>query len=80
MTHSAMCEPFKAVIVAPLFIAGWALVAGAVVVRSFIKRDKQRQQEGGKVLPPDYITETRGRHDGRKIHDCPRHGGSAGSP
>jgi hypothetical protein len=59
---------------APLYVAGWALVAGAVVVRSFIKRDKPRQKKSGEEPPPGYITEVRGRHDGRKIHDCPRHG------
>ena len=69
-----MGSKFRSALIAPLFIAGWAIVAGAVVVRSLAKRDKQRQEKGGEDPPPGYITEVRGRHDGRKIHDCPRHG------
>lgn len=69
-----MGSKIRSALIAPLFIAGWAIVAGAVVVRSLAKRDKQRQDKSGEDPPSGYITEVRGRHDGRKIHDCPRHG------
>jgi hypothetical protein len=64
----------RTALIAPLYVAGWALVAGVVVMRSLTKRDKTRQETTGEDPPPGYITEVRGRHDGRKIHDCPRHG------
>ena len=56
---------------APLYIAGWAIVAGAVVVCSLAKRDKQRQEKSGEDPPTGYITGVTGSHDGRTIHDCP---------
>jgi hypothetical protein len=59
---------------APLYLAGWAIVAGAVVMRSLADSDKQRQEKGGKDPPTSYITSEPRSHDGRTIHDCPRHG------
>ena len=59
---------------APLYAAGWAIVAGAVVMRALVSRDKQRQEKSGEDTPPGYITEVTGSHDGRKVYDCPRHG------
>jgi len=64
----------RSALIAPLFIAGWALVAGAVVVCSLVKRDKPRQKKSGEDPPPGYVTEVTGSHNGRTIHDCPRHG------
>jgi len=59
---------------APLYAAGWAIVAGAVVMRALTGGDKQRQEKSGEDPPPGYITGVTGSHDGRTIHDCPRHG------
>ena len=59
---------------APLYIAGWAIVAGVVVACSLAKRDKPRQEKSGEDPPPGYVTEVTGSHDGRKVYDCPRHG------
>lgn len=59
---------------APLYLTGWAIVAGAVVMRSLADSDKQRQEKGGKDPPPGYITSESGSLDGRKVYDCPRHG------
>ena len=56
---------------APLYVAGWAIVAGAVVVCSLVNRDKPRQEKSGEDPPPGYITGVTGSHDGRTIHDCP---------
>lgn len=59
---------------APLYLAGWAIVAGAVVMRSLADSDKQRQEKGGKDPPPGYITSEPRSPDGCKVYDCPRHG------
>ena len=59
---------------APLYAAGWAIVAGAVVMRALVSRDKQRQEKSGEDPPTGYITGVTGSHDGRKVYDCPRHG------
>jgi len=45
---------------APLYVAGWAIVAGVVVACSLVKRDKQRQEKSGEDPPPGYITRVRG--------------------
>ena len=58
---------------APLYVAGWAIVAGAVVMRALTSGDKPRQEKSGEVPPPGYITEATGSHDGRTIHDYSRH-------
>ena len=47
---------------APLYIAGWAIVAGAVVMRALVSRDKQRQEKSGEDPPPGYTTRVRGRN------------------
>jgi len=59
---------------APLYVAGWAIVAGAVVMRSLVSGDKPRQEKSGEDPPLGYITGVTGSHNGRTIHDCPRHG------
>ena len=69
-----MGNKIRALAFAPLYAAGWAIVAGAVVMRALVSRDKQRQEKSGEDPPPGYITEATGSHDGRTIHDCPRHG------
>ena len=71
---SKVGSKIRALAFAPLHVAGWAIVAGAVVVRALTSGDKPRQEKGGEVPPPGYITEVTGSHDGRTIHDCPRHG------
>ncbi len=58
---------------APLYVAGWAIVAGAVVMRSLVKRDKPRQEKSGEDPPPGYITGVTGSYNGRKVYDYPRH-------
>ena len=58
----------------PLYVAGWAIVAGVVVMRSLASGDKPRQEKSGEDPPPGYITGVTGSHNGRTIHDCPRHG------
>ncbi len=69
-----MGSKIRALAFAPLYAAGWAIVAGAVVMRALTVGDKPRQEKSGEVPPPGYITEATGSHDGRTIHDCPRHG------
>ena len=69
-----MGSKIRSLAFAPLYVAGWALVAGVVVVRSITKRDKSRQKTTGEDPLPGYITGVTGSHDGRKVHDCPRHG------
>jgi len=46
---------------APLYVAGWAIVAGVVVVCSLAKRDKPRQEKGGEDPTPGYTTRARRR-------------------
>jgi hypothetical protein len=58
----------------PLYVAGWAIVAGAVVVRSLAKRDKPRQKTTGEDPLPSYIKGVTRREHGSQVHDCPRHG------
>lgn len=69
-----MGSKFLSLAVAPLYLAGWALVAGAVVVRSIAKRDKPRQEKGCENPPAGYITRVTGSANGIEVHDCPRHG------
>ena len=69
-----MGNKIRALAFAPLYAAGWAIIAGAVVMRALVSGDKPRQKKSGKDPPPGYITEATGSHDGRTIHDCPRHG------
>ena len=61
-------------LLAPFHIVAWGLVAGVVVACSIAKRDKPRQKTTGENPLPGYITGVTGSHDGRKVHDCPRHG------
>ena len=69
-----MGSKIRALAFAPLHVAGWAIVAGAVVMRALTGGDKPRQEKSGEDPSPGYITEVTGSHDGRTIHDCPRHG------
>ncbi len=61
-------------LIAPLYVAGWALVAGVVVMRSLTKRDKTRQETTGEDPLPSYIKGVTRREHGSEVHDCPRHG------
>ena len=69
-----MGSKIRSLAFAPLYAAGWAIVAGAVVMRALAKRDKPRQETTGEDPLTCYITGVTGSHDGRKVHDCPRHG------
>jgi hypothetical protein len=69
-----MGSKIRSVLNAPLHLAGWALVAGAGVICSLVRRDKRRQERDCKILPASYITRVTGSADGRKVYDCPRHG------
>ena len=69
-----MGSKIRALAFAPLHVAGWAIVAGAVVMRALTSGDKPRQKTTGEDPLPGYITGVTGSHDGRKVHDCPRHG------
>lgn len=69
-----MRSKIRSALIAPLFIAGWALVAGVVVVCSFAKCDKSRQKKSGKDPPDGYITRVTGREHGSEVYTCPRHG------
>lgn len=68
-----MGSKIRALAFAPLHVAGWAIVAGAVVMRALTSGDKARQKKSGEVPLPGYITEVTGSHDGRKVHDYPGH-------
>tara|TARA_R110000824_G_scaffold85545_1_gene212512 strand:+ start:2165 stop:2383 length:219 start_codon:yes stop_codon:yes gene_type:complete len=54
-----MYKRARTILVMPLHIAMWSLVASAVVLSSFRKRDKPRQEKGGEELPPGYIIRVR---------------------
>lgn len=61
-----MCKRARRALVAPLYVAGWAIVAGAVVMRALVSRDKQRQEKSGEDTPPGYITGVTGSHNGHE--------------
>jgi len=61
-----VCKRARRALVAPLYVAGWAIVAGAVVMRALVSRDKQRQEKSGEDTPPGYITGVTGSHNGHE--------------
>ncbi len=69
-----MGSKIRALAFAPLYVAGWAMLAGAVVMRALVSRDKQRQEKSGEDPPPGYITGVTGSHNGHENDDYPRHG------
>lgn len=68
-----MGSKIRALAFAPLYVAGWAIVAGVVVACSLVKRDKPRQEKSGEDPPTGYITGVTGSHDGHENDDYPRH-------
>lgn len=69
-----MHRVFRNALIAPLYIAGWAIIAGVVVARSLTKRDKTRQEDTGEEPLPSYIKGVERRENGIQVYDCPRHG------
>jgi hypothetical protein len=62
-----MRSKIRSALIAPLFIAGWALVAATVVACSLCKRDKPRQKKSGKDPPDGYITRVRRSNECDKV-------------